>query len=1262
MMIVYHQSLHYNLHTNVMRENIRLGGLSQYYRRADRAKSKIPFLKSKILQLFTAAALCMPASAYAQSPNLGTAANFVLFTGVGAITHTGTSNITGNVGSNSGSSTGFGNVNGVMNNNNGATATCAADLLTAYNQLNTAVPTATPSALLGNGTTLVAGVYHITSAATLNLVLNLDGQGNANSVFIFQIDGTFSTNSLSRINLLNGALACNVFWKVEGQVTMATASTMRGTIIAHNAAININTGDTLEGRALSTSGAISVSGIVAYTPIGCGSTYLTGPAAPALVSTAAYGVFSGNGQVTNTGITHITGDVGSNLGLTTGFNPLFVTGTIHPVPDASTAACASDLTTVYNYLNTLPYDIELLYPAQFGNNLSLTPHTYLMNSATTFTGTVYLDAEGNTNAVFVIKVNGAFATSTFSKVVLLNGAQAKNVYWKVDGAVNIGDNSMFNGTMVANNGAIITGVNDSINGRLLTTNGAITIQSNFISITPAACVAPAIGGTTNVCPGNTTTLTDATSGGRWSSSNTLIATIDSLSGVVRGVSAGNTTITYVTSAGCVNTTSFTVNPLPTPITGPNVVCSATTITLSDITPNGTWSSSNTAQATVGSNTGIVTGVSTGQPTISYTLTTGCAATKAISVNPYAGVITGAASVCTGATIILADSTQGGVWSATNNRAAVVNGTVTGITAGIDTITYSVTNTCGTAVATKAITINALPNAGTISGPSSVCTGNTITLTDAAGGGIWSASNTSATVAGGIVTGIAAGIDTIAYTVTNTCGITSATKAITINPQPNAGAITGPASVCVGSSITLSDGVPGGAWSASNTYATVANGIVTGVSAGTQNILYSVTNVCGTATAAKTITVNPLPDAGTISGPNSVCVGTTITLTDGNAGGTWSAANANASVLNGVVTGLLPGTDNISYTVTNVCGTISTTQLMTINPQPNAGTIAGPSAVCEGSSITLTNNITGGTWSSNSASATVAGGVVTGVTPGIYIISYSVTNVCGTAVATQSITVNTLPTVPVITTRPPSTVCTGTMYQNFGTSTPALTGATYSWTAINAAVWAQGTGHQYSLVTFDTTGIASVTLHTTTTATGCTSSTTATITVNANQAQMPTVVYFNNHFVCTPNDENSYQWGYDDASTLDSTIYVGEINQDYINLHPDANKYYWVMTNVGGCTQKTYYIVPTAIQQVANTAASLSLYPNPATNNVHVNISSTVAGMVTMNVVNMMGQTVSTTQAINNKATIDVATLPAGYYMVTCYRDGIKIATERFIKN
>lgn len=424
---------------------------------------------------------------FAQAPSLGTVADFVLFSSVGAVSNTGTSQLTGNVGTNSGSNTGFGNVNGVMHSGDGASGTCANDLNTLYNQLDGKIPTMFPSPLLGNGDTLTAGVYKINAVTTLSGNLILDAKGNGNAVFIFQIQAAFSSNASAKVILANGAQACNVFWKIEGLVSLASQTFMRGTIVAHNAAIDMNTNDTLEGRAVSTTGAVTINGILAYTPIGCASPTLNGPAAPVLGSAGCYAIFSGNGSVTNSGTSRVTGDVGTNVGLTTGFNPLLVNGMIHPIPDGSTSSCASDLLNAYNYLNTLPYDIELLYPAQFGNNLVLTPHTYLMSAATSFTGNVYLNAQGNTNAVFVIQVNGALSTSTFSKVILMNGAQAKNVYWKINGAVTINNYSVFNGTIICNNGALNLNTGDSINGRALTTNGALSTASVVVTNPNGAC-------------------------------------------------------------------------------------------------------------------------------------------------------------------------------------------------------------------------------------------------------------------------------------------------------------------------------------------------------------------------------------------------------------------------------------------------------------------------------------------------------------------------------------------------------------------------------------------------------------------------------------------------------------------------------------------------------------------------------------------------------------------------------------------------------
>lgn len=1299
-------------------------------------------MKKSLSQALRAVILfLLPIASFAQAPVLGTAAKFVLFTTNGAMTCSGTkylNHLTGDVGSNlPGSVTGFGNVDGVMHVFDVATGAAAADVVALYTQLGATIPTGTLASPFGAGLILAPGVYSIPTAATLTGDLILDAAGDPNAIFIFQIGGVLSTSASSKVKLLNGAMACNVFWQVGGAVNVGTGTFLRGTIVADGQIDLTSTLDTLEGRALAMNAPVLVSQLVSYTPIGCGSPYLTGPAAPALVSTASYGVFSSIGAVTSTPVTYVIGDVGANSTSPTGFNPLNVTGTIHAM-DPSTAAAAGDLTNVYNYLVAMPADINLLDPANLGHDLVLTPHAYQITGITQLTGNLILNAEGNPNAVFVIKINGSFTTGSLARILLTNGTQAKNVYWKVDGAVDIFSNSVFNGTLVVA-GAITLNTGDTLNGRAMTINGAIAINGSYVNTTPAACIAAPITGMQPTCTGSTTTLSDADAGGTWTSSNTLVATIGSSSGVVTGMTPGTTTINYTSPLSCISTTTMTVGIAPQPITGPNTVCEGSTITLSDATPGGTWSSSNTAQTTAGSTTGDITGVANGTPTISYTMPDGCFATQTVTVTPSgpgiitgasavcvgssivltdttfggiwsssntnvtvtggivtglaigtstisytvstlcgagtatkivtvgstlsAGVITGPSNVCMGSSVSLTDATPGGIWSSSNARATVVSGLVTGVSAGAATISYTVASSCGTASATKSMTVSTLPIVGVITGPSTVCVASTIALTDLITGGTWSASNTNVTVSGGTVTGMVSGTSTITYTVTNSCGSTTAIKSITVNPLPNAGTITGASVVCVGSTTALTDVTAGGAWSSSNTNATVTGGLVTGITTGTATISYSVTNVCGTASALHSMTVNTIPSAGIITGLSIVCQGSTIAMTDATTGGTWSSSNTNATVISGLVTGVAGGTADISYAVTNTCGTATAVKSITVNSLPNPGVITGVTSVCVGSTTALTNLSTGGVWTSGSANATVINGLVTGITAGTTTISYAVTNICGTATTTQPISIIALPAIPVISTYAPASVCSGTMYQNFGAATAAAANTYYTWSATNAIVWAQGTGHQYALINFTTAGTATIILTATKTGSACTSKTPVTVTVSTSVSHTPEVRYFNNHFVCTPSNEGSYQWGYDDIHSLDSTLLAGEINQDYLIMIPDfANKAYWAMTTSGGCMQKTYYKVPTAVQNINGDANSVSLYPNPATNVINVVVNTAVSSNIQVEVLNMMGQKTIMTQTVDNKATIDIATLPASYYMVACYQDGARIATAKFIKN
>ncbi len=204
--------------------------------------------------------------------------------------------------------------------------------------------------------------------------------------------------------------------------------------------------------------------------------------APQLGSTYNFILFSSSGAVSNTGITTLTGDVGTNSGAVTGFDTALVNGTVHLTPNSTTAQCTVDLGVLYAYLDSLPHDSQLANPGTFGNSMVLTPRVYYLNAATVMTDTLFLDAQNNSGAVFVIKVNGALTTSKHAHVVLRNGAQAKNVYWNIEGAATIMDSSYFKGTLVCHIGAISIKNGTHIDGRALTTSGAVDVTSNVSNI------------------------------------------------------------------------------------------------------------------------------------------------------------------------------------------------------------------------------------------------------------------------------------------------------------------------------------------------------------------------------------------------------------------------------------------------------------------------------------------------------------------------------------------------------------------------------------------------------------------------------------------------------------------------------------------------------------------------------------------------------------------------------------------------------------
>jgi hypothetical protein len=262
-----------------------------------------------------------------------------------------------------------------------------------------------------------------------------------------------------------------------------------------------------------------------------------------------------------------------------------------------------------------------------------------------------------------------------------------------------------------------------------------------------------------------------------------------------------------------------------------------------------------------------------------------------------------------------------------------------------------------------------------------------------------------------------------------------------------------------------------------------------------------------------------------------------------------------------------------------------------------------------------------------------------------------------------VNVNPAPGVPTIATSTPSSVCSNLQYANFGALGSPAAGTRFEWSATNASVWATSADGQYALISFNSPGDAVVTLTAKINSTTCTSNTNYSVAVGNNTSAPAPVIYFSGQFICQQTDVESYQWGYDDVATFDSTILVGETNQNLSEPAPDfTHRFYWVITKRNGCMQKSYYKAPTGVNDITLAVSDIKVYPNPADKMINVVVNTAVEGDVNVQVYNMLGQQVAGVNTTDHKALVDISALPSGCYLVECMNDGVKIASARFIKN
>ena len=449
---------------------------------------------------------------------LGACTNFAVFAGT-AITFGGepATIATGSIGVSPGTSIGGNTILGTGSFERESTLSiaCARDLNIAYDLAKAAIPTVTlslsPSLLLPTadlaGLTLSPGVYSsagsiIISAATATL----DGHGDENAQFLFQAATSVITSPMASFILINGAQASNIYWLVGTAVTIGQSSSFVGTILA-GTAIVFDTDTVLIGRALGHT-AVTFAGLASVSlPVAHSITSILSISPKKTFSVSEIKNLRSREPI-QSAITAINlgdcADVAVQAGSAVSFNnarTVIGRGSVGVSPGSSVSGsyqvkngsieinslqankCAADRIIAYNAAAA-----AICPTNQTVNELSqliLLPGVYCTagGSMTISGGSVTLDAKGNQDAVWIFQVASSLITAPNTVVSLLNGAQAKNVFWNVGSSATLGYSSTFVGTILAY-ASIAVMKNTAVSGRVLA-GAAVTFESNDFIALPA---------------------------------------------------------------------------------------------------------------------------------------------------------------------------------------------------------------------------------------------------------------------------------------------------------------------------------------------------------------------------------------------------------------------------------------------------------------------------------------------------------------------------------------------------------------------------------------------------------------------------------------------------------------------------------------------------------------------------------------------------------------------------------------------------------
>ena len=762
-------------------------------------------------------------------------------------------------------------------------------------------------------------------------------------------------------------------------------------------------------------------------------------------------------------------------------------------------------------------------------------------------------------------------------------------------------------------------------------NGCTATQTATVNVTGTPVAAISTSGSTAICQGGTVTLTaNPASSYLWNNNATTQSITVSNGGAYSVVISNGPGCSSAASAP----TTVTVNALPVAAiaaNGSTVFCQGGSVNLTATGGSTYVWSNNTTGATLSAN-------ASGNYSVTVTNANGCQATSNtinVTVNalPTATITAnGPTAFCQGANVVLTAGGNGAiVWTNNQNTPAIT-------VAASGNYAYTITdaNGCSSTATPTTVTVSALPVVPSITGANNVCAGASTLFANTMTGGTWSSSNGSiASVdALGSVTGSGVGSATISYQVTqNGCSATS-TKVINVQAAPVASiSALGSTSFCQGANVTLVSS-PGATYTWSNGATTPS---VTLNTAGPITVEVTGTNGCSATSAPQTITVNALPVLDPIAGASVVCVGSTGTVSNTTAGGTWSSANANVAVVNavtGIVSGNSAGTANMTYSYTNVNGcSASVSAPVVIQALPSAATtVAGSTVFCQGGSVTLTAPTAASyVWSPGGATTQS----ISATAGGTYTVQVS-NGACSSTSPATIVTVNALPTASISSTA--TAIC-----QGGSVTLTAAPATTYTWT--NGA-----TTQSINVTTAGNYGVTVSNVN------GCTSTSAPTaISVSAVPASFisaagPTTFCNGSSVVLSANTGSSYVWS------------TGATTQ---NITANASGTYFVtITNAAGCStvsneiqvnaQQTFTATATAVGPTAVcNGAFVTLVASPGTSYLWSNgattqgINAGVNGNYSVTVTNGLGCSSTSTNIPVTILPVPTAGITAGGATTFC---------------